>query len=254
MTWRLKELLRRRRRPRPAESRPSRPDRNPPVTVITLDPALFTGATDLALRGWARQTGSVRRLMYGPIPHPAFAEGRVEMLDQAIHGTAGMVYVVGWSEGARIAAKWLRDKGPTSPVDPSRIVFILLGNPERKHGGVCVVPSPPRKLFGLINPEADYGGCGVPEDTRYRVFDLARQYGGWEDAPNVVAPSATALGALSDAYHMDYFSVSLDDDMLIHTENNVTHGLWVTGVPNREIVEASYRRPPYRVGRLQVAA
>lgn len=247
-----------RRRPRPAASRnPADGGRDPDTIVITLDPAFFPGTTELALQGWARRAGVVRRLNYPPLPNAAVVAAAVEQLDAMLLSMAGTkVYVEGWSLGAQIAAAWQRKYGPTSTVDPANVTFVLIGFPENEFGGACAVPSPPRKLFGLIRPKADYGGCGIPADTRYRTFVLSRQYAGWEDCPNVPAPSQLAMKVLDDAYHMDYFTVSLDDpELMAWTRGNITYGLWPTKVPwwaagKRAEIEASYQRPPYVAGGL----
>lgn len=228
--------------------------RTPPAqpTVLTLDPAFFTGVTDIALRGWAKRTGRIKRINYGAIPLPGVVAAAVGQLDRALTSIPGRKFVLGWSEGAQIAAKWLRDKGPTSTLDPGAVTFVLIGNPERRYGGACVVPSPPSKLFGILKPKAAYGGCGVPADTRFRVVDFARQYGGWEDCPTVAQPSPLALSTISDAYHMQYFTVGLDDPSVVtHTEGNITWALHRTPLrreSERAAIEASYERPPYAPG------
>lgn len=227
----------RRRQPRPSEP-----------LVLTLDPAFFGGTTELALREWARRTGSVQRINYGAIPLPSIVAGGVNMLDAALRNATVKVYVIGWSEGAQVIAKWLRDHGPTSNVDPANVTFVLIGNPERKHGGACVVQSPPKKFFGLIAPKAHYGGCGIPDDTPYRVYDVARQYDGWADVPTVTHPCHLSLSTIDDAYHMDYFTVGLEG-ALSHTEGNVTYVLIPTKIRrecDRAAIEADFERPPYQ--------
>ena len=226
------------------------------TTVFTLDPAFFVGATKRALGGWAKTAGDVRPIRYGAIPMPMFVRKGVRLLNKALTTTPGPKYVLGWSEGAQIIAKWLREHGPDSEVNPADVVFILLGNPERFYGGACVVPSPPRKMGGLIKPKPSYGGCGFPADTRYRVVDLCRQYEGWADVPTVEEPSKVSLKNVDDGLHMNYFGVSLEDpDLLLHTEGNVTYGMWPTKLRHendRAAIEADYQRPPYTPGTLSL--
>ena len=238
----------RRRHRRGRQPTPDRP------TVFTLDPALFAGATELALRNWAHRTGVVRRINYGALPIASLAALGVAMLDKQLRETPGRKYVLGWSEGAQIIYKWLRERGPTSGVDPSEVVFISIGNPERKYGGACVVPSPPPKLFGLIDkPRASYGGCGLPDDTPFRVVDFVREGDGWADCPTVECPSELALGIPDDGIHMDYGlfdpSVTLDNpSILTRTEGNVTYALLPTpAIRNcdREATACDFNRPPY---------
>jgi hypothetical protein len=212
--------------------------------------------TKLAMRGWAARTGQVRPVPYGPLPWPMplpiFARHTARNLDSALRralaDTDGIVWVLGWSLGAQVAYKWLRDYGPTSDLPPDRIRFVSLGNPEREHGGACVVPSPPMKISG--RPKAAYGGCGVPEGNRYTVWDFVRQHDGWADCPTVEQPTAEALAACDDGIHMDYFTASLDDDdVLAFTgTNGVTYLFKPTRLPDpakQSRIERSYQRPAY---------
>jgi hypothetical protein len=224
--------------------------------VLTVDPALVPGMTVRAMRGWASRTGLVRAVRYGPlpwpIPLPIFATFTTKNLDDALRSalrdTDNMVWCVGWSQGGQITYKWLRDYGPTSDIPPDRVRFVSLGNPERLHGGACVVPNPPTKISG--RPKASYGGCGVPEGNRYTVWDFVRQHDGWADCPTVEQPTAEAWAACDDGIHMDYFTVSIEDsDVVAFTgPDNVTYFLKPTVLPDRAKqarIEQSYRRPPY---------
>lgn len=251
----------------PVEARrrpPQEPGRRPDAIVLCLDPALFPGTTQLAMNGWARKTGEVRpvNLGWGSIPLPFFAKRTAKLLDdeirQALGDTDGMVYVEGWSEGAGAAYIWLRQHGgltedgePKSDIPPGRVAFVCLGNPERAHGGACVVPKPPRKLFGFLKPSASYGGCGISADNRYIVIEAARQRDGWADCATAENPSREALDYPDDAYHMDYFSVDPHDpDALVCTEGKVTYLLWLSPMRNAEKqarIEAEfYDRPDYQ--------
>jgi hypothetical protein len=219
--------------------------------VLTLDPAFFVGTTALSMRGWAGRTGRVKRINYGAIPLLPFVLVGVILLDQAlkraVKDTTATVWVLGWSQGAQIIYKWLRQNGPRSTIPVDRVRFVSIGNPERLYGGAVVVPSPPRKLFGK-KPVASYVGSGVPNGNRYQVIDFARQYDGWADLPNVVSPSSLSLSTISDAYHLDYFSVSIEDSDVVSFAgpNNVTYLLKPTSVPNKNTVEQSYSRPAYQ--------
>jgi hypothetical protein len=219
------------------------------VIVFALDPALFSAPSmELALRGWAIQPGrTFRRIVWCNIlPLPYFANKAVKDLNHALTTTPGPKTVFGWSAGARIANKWQREFGPTSPIPPEDLQFINIGDPENRFGGACVVPNPPKKLFGMIRPKADYGGPGIPEDTRYHTIVLTRQYDGWADCPNAEQPSAEALAAPDDGIHMNYFDVGLDDDDLLrYTIGNVTYLLKPTGHKNQRTIERSFRRPGY---------
>jgi len=229
----------------------SRQRRSAQPIVLTLDPAFFVGTTALSMRGWARRNGRVRQINYGAIPLLPFAAIGAKMLDvalkRAVNETTATVWVLGWSQGAQVIYKWLRHYGPRSGIPVSRVRFISIGNPERVYGGATVVQSPPRKLFGN-KPVASYGGRGVPNGNRYRVTDFVRQYDGWADLPTVATPSALALQTISDAYHLDYFTVSIEDSDVVSFDgpNNVTYLLKPTSVFNKVVVEQSYQRPPYQ--------
>lgn len=219
--------------------------------VLTLDPAFFVGTTALSMRGWARRNGRVRNIEYGAIPLLPFTVIGAKMLDtalrRAVNETTGPISVLGWSQGAQVIYKWLRQYGPRSTIPVSRVHFISIGNPERLYGGATVVQSPPRKLFGN-KPVASYGGKGVPNGNRYRVTDFVRQYDGWADLPTVASPSALSLATINDAYHLDYFTVSIEDSDVVQFAgpNNVTYLLKPTTVLFKNTVEQSYQRPAYQ--------
>ena len=219
--------------------------------VLTLDPAFFVGTTALAMREWAKRNGQVRQINYGAIPLLPFTVIGAKMLDdelkKSVRETTGMVHVLGWSQGAQVIYKWLRQYGPRSAIPASRVRFISIGNPERLYGGATVVISPPRKLFGT-RPVASYGGRGVPSKNRYQVTDFVRQYDGWADLPTALIPSSLALSTISDFYHLNYFNVSIEDSDVVaykHT-NNVTYMLKPTNVLFKNLVELSYSRPNYQ--------
>jgi hypothetical protein len=208
--------------------------------VLCLDPAFFKGATVRSLRKWAKKQNH-RTIRYGNIPLPHFAEKGCELLHQELLVAAGPVTVLGWSEGAQVAVKWLREYAPSTPFIAD-LDFVLIGNPERKYGGACVVANPPRH-FG-VKPTAAYGGCGFPEDTPYKVTDFARQYDGWADLPTSLEPGKAARKVPSDGIHMNYFKVGLDDaDVLSCVEGNVTYLLKPTRHRLSEEAEVDYERP-----------
>jgi hypothetical protein len=211
-----------------------------PHIVLCLDPAFFRGATKKALHKWAKKQNH-KNIRYTNIPLPKFAEQGCRMLHDELVLASGPVTVLGWSEGAQVAAKWLREQGPSfTPVAP--LDFILIGNPERKYGGACCVVNPPRHMG--VKPTAAYGGCGVPEDTQYPVVDYARQYDGWADLPTSEDPGKAARKVPSDGIHMNYFGVDLDDpDVLSYTEGNITYKLKPTEHRLSEEAEVDYDRP-----------
>ena len=214
------------------------------TTVLGLEPAFFP-----VMAVWMNryaQTGGrrFRKVNYPNIPSPRNAAKGVGLLDTALHRTDGPVIVFGHSMGAQVASKWLRERGPTSSIDPARVTFLLCGNPERKYGGALCVPSTPRYLGMKVQPS--YGGPGIPDDTRYTVLDYSRQYDWWADAATSVSPAKAAVANMSQAIHCDYFRVGLNDaDVRRYTEGNRTYLLKPTplSATKRAAVETSYRRP-----------
>ena len=214
-------------------------DTNPDHLVLCLDPAFFKGATKRALRKYAKKQNH-KVVRYQNIPLPLFAEKGCELLNDELKRTEVPVTVLGWSEGAQVAVKWLRDFGPNSDLED--LEFILIGNPERKYGGACCVVNPPRH-FG-VKPTAAYGGCGIPDGNRFPVIDYARQYDGWADLPTSADPGHAARKVPSDGIHMNYFHVGLDDeDVLTYVEGNITYKLKPTQHRLSEEAEVDYERP-----------
>lgn len=215
------------------------------VTVLCLEPAFFP-----VMKTWMKDYATTgdrfyEKVRYPNIPNARNAAAGVRALDEALHRSTGQVVVFGHSMGAQVAAKWLREKGPSSTVAVSRVRFLLAGNPERKYGGALCVPSTP-KLWGVYTVRASYGGPGVPDDTPYTVIDYARQYDWWADHPTVPNPSKEALRNASMEIHCDYWNVGLDDpDVLSYTEGTRTYLLKPTARALEVLyaVEPSYVRP-----------
>lgn len=214
--------------------------------VLGLEPAFFP-VMQTWMRHYATSGGrTFVKVRYPNIPSARNAATGVDRLDDALHATAGQVVVFGHSMGAQVIYKWLREVGPTSDIDPTRVKFLSCGNPERKYGGTLRVPTVPRTSFGL-KVQPTYGGPGIPGDTPYTVIDYVRQYDWWADYPNVENPSTEAMRNASVGIHMNYWGVGLDDpDVRSHTEGNVTYLLKPTRLKSpsqQEIVEQSYIRP-----------
>lgn len=158
------------------------------------------------LRGDLFRGNFVRRdVPYTTIPSLANAEEGAANLDNALHSYPGLKMVVETqSMGSQVAYKWLRDYGPTSDIDPDDVIFAGTGNLERKYGGAATVPE-----SGI---SADYGGIGIPDDTPYTVYDVARQYEFWCDYPTGEMNELAGLNALAGFFlHLDYSQVTVND-------------------------------------------
>lgn len=127
----------------------------------------------------------------------------------------GPTVLFGVSHGARALCLLLRDE---PDFDPEKVAVVMMGNPERKYGG--------------LKP-SDFGGVGIPDDTPFRVYDVARQYDYWADYPNGTNKT-TALrnvreGQLQDVLfrngpHSDYSMVYIGDPAnVVWKEDNRTY-------------------------------
>lgn len=230
-------------------------------TVLTLEPAgvgqpPFGGVMN---KGWLKgQVTAGQKVISVPFtntPSTANAAAAVVTLDSYLQShinDPGGVVVFGHSMGSQVAYKWLREYGPTSAIDPAKVQFILTGNPDRKYGGTLRVMSPPLPLSSAVI----YGGPGLPEDTPYRVMDIARQYEYFADYPSALNPNNTAVSNVSIWLHLDYFHVGLNDPgNVTWTEGNVTYVIirttpcpiiactpWMDAI-TRITVELGYNRP-----------
>lgn len=156
-------------------------------TLILIDPMGFNlislGFQYMLLKGTLVKPGdTVYRLPYTNQAGAANIAGGVAALNTKLNNTSGDIFVFGYSEGAQVITKWLRDYGTSSPILPtSRLKFLLIGNAERRYGGfaykhqnlaaICDVD-------GLPDP--------LPDGTstvHYQVTDFARQYDGFADFP-----------------------------------------------------------------------
>lgn len=219
-------------------------------TLIVVDPMGLNltslGLERLLLKGSLVKSGdAVYRLPYVNQAGAANIAGGVTALNTKLTSTAGDILVFGYSEGAQVVTKWLRDYGTSSPVTPtSRLKFLLIGNAERRYGGFAYKHTNLAAICdvdGLPDP--------LPDGTstvHYQVTDFARQYDGFADFPSaqdiqqavdsagaaISDPLNWALRALQDVsnavtgdhkdaalnavlgmqmVHTNYFSVTPDD-------------------------------------------
>lgn len=162
------------------------------TTILTLEPLsgnLFPGGTMRHNFGGAKldKTGSttrewlecpagtrVIRVNYPAAPTPNSIPRGLDSLDLAVRSTTGDILIFAHSQGAQVVSRWLRLRSDSagSP-SPSRLRFLLIGNPLRKYGG-----------YGVGRPEFDGAtGLATPNDTPYEVTDYKLQYDGWADDP-----------------------------------------------------------------------
>lgn len=149
-------------------------------------------------------------------------------LNNALVATSGKKTVFAHSLGAVVASYWIEHYGPSSLIPLADLDFILIGNPVRKYNG----------YYPLHNFTVGHGlgndvvadGTVMPtiniEDSDYAVTDLALQYDGWADWPNL-----TDTGYPVDlakwgtwTWHLLYAWMPLDrSDYRKHTEGNIEY-------------------------------
>ncbi|RTL35998.1 MAG: PE-PPE domain-containing protein [Candidatus Melainabacteria bacterium] len=137
----------------------------------------------------------------------------VAALDAALRSTPGPIIVLAHSQGAQVASHWMRQHAnDSSAPPPSRVTFILLGNPLRACGGRGIGQ---REFGGTI-------GKPTPTTTPWTVIDVARRYDGWADWPtdenNQLAVKNANIGRR--VYHIHYDEVELFDP---------AHTVWQNG-------------------------
>jgi len=136
-------------------------------------------------------------IAYTNQPGEANIADGVAKLDAKITDTRGEKLVFAYSEGAQVATRWLRENNATADVPSGDMSFLLIGNSERKYGGM---------IHGLDGFSSIADTKGLPDaKVRWRVVDLARQYDGWADYPNApkirtAMEDLSAIGSGSSAY------------------------------------------------------
>ncbi|QZT61232.1 PE-PPE domain-containing protein [Mycolicibacterium austroafricanum] len=212
------------------------------IPVLTLAPAFYP-MNPQVLRGELFRYPYVQvKVPYVNLPLNAFAAGGVAKLDSYLHKYVGRrILVLGYSEGAQVIYKWIRENGASSDISPFEVTFLCIGNLERKYNG--------------LPDGGDYpggvGGTGLPDGAHgYRIIDIARQYDFWADHPddtgNAVAmrnvdPKGTNFGTGSPV-HGDYKRVSPNPDHphnFAVTEDTITY-VWAPTYPAPIIDDADF--------------
>ena len=243
------------------------------TTVFTIDGAGWSGFLRFMCRGAVTKGKTVENVKYPNtyfdglryVPAVAAVQRGAQALDEMLtaHFNASpnaddvLVYAV--SMGAQVACKWLRERGPTSSVPTDRVSFLLLANPEQPFHGIY--RADPKLVTFMKLP--DYGGVGVPADTRFAVTDLCRQYDGMADFPNLPAAHVDSLAVRNALLglvlvHNNYFRLDINSAENVRVRRgNITYVLSPTRVPpacglsalfparlkrRRQRIESSYDR------------
>jgi len=237
------------------------------ATVLTLAPA-FNEMSPTWLRGELfAAPNEVVKVPYTNFPAASNTHKGADKLNDMLHSYPGRKIVAGHSQGAQVADDWLRRYGPTSDIDPATVQFVMTGDPESKYNGCANVPN-----SGCV---AAYGGNNFPDDTRYTVKVIARQYDYFADCPNDLSNqtavknrnASQSVGGKGElkSVHTNYSNIGLNDPgNKTFQEGNATYILgapatyylpmvtakWTNDASKiaddaelRPIVESAYSRP-----------
>lgn len=182
------------------------------ATVFTFDPAFFPlRAMDGSewLRGELYQAPNVVvRVEYknnpiwflnNPLDNIKYGAAQIVPLTQRYEPPW---ILLGHSMGGQLLNWWLRNIGPTTPIDPALCEFIVTGDPEQAYNGLYSIPG----SGGVVA----YGGKGIPSNSPYKYTSAQRQYDYYGDHPNVLS-NVTAMKNIKagKAVHLDYSKESL---------------------------------------------
>lgn len=186
------------------------------LTIAALDVGIDRAVNYMAkvCNGWAVKDG--RRQMRVPTtgmldpsagdnPNGAIATA-ARALDGLLRRTPGPKVVFGYSQGAQIAGEWLRRYGKLQPIPPAELSFLLIGNPERRYG------------------KQPWTKKTTPDDTGYRVRDVARRHDNWADYDPKVHPT-NKLAAMFGNIHTNYWKTDIYDPRaeIVRVVGNTTY-------------------------------
>ena len=216
-----------------------------PTRVLTL--SLLPGGNNDDLSGvMCESPRACKDVLYSR----ANSAAAVATLNQALRdGTTGKQIVFAYSQGARVAGRWLTENAGTEGAPTAQeLTFVLMGNPSRKYGGSD-------RDWETTFPETDY-----------RVIDVSQQYDMASDFPDNPFNLLALLNANAGFFftHQDYETVDIYDEAnYVWVEGNTTYVFvptenlplltplrWVglgfladaLNAPLKEIVERAYDR------------
>ncbi|MDA2893486.1 PE-PPE domain-containing protein [Mycolicibacterium sp. BiH015] len=216
-----------------------------PTRVLTL--SLLPGGNDDDLSGvMCESPRTCTDVLYSR----ANSAAAVATLNQALRdGTTGKQIVFAYSQGARVAGRWLTENaGAEGAPTAQDLSFVLMGNPSRKYGG------------------SDRDWETTFPETEYRVIDVSQQYDMASDFPDNPFNLLALLNANAGFFftHQDYETVDIYDEAnYVWVEGNTTYVFvptenlpllkplrWVglgfladaLNAPLKEIVERAYDR------------
>lgn len=152
-----------------------------------------------------------------PVNWPFLVPLGVPILDTAIKSTSGSIVVFGFSEGTQVVEQWvIQHANDLNAPSSANLIFVVIGNSSRAYGGSL---NSGTGSFGEVWPQ-----------SRYKVFDIAREYDFAADFPNnpsspyfllaVINALASGLGT------HDYSGINLNDPAnTVWTVGNITYVL-----------------------------
>lgn len=145
-------------------------------------------------------------------------------LKQALSETSGDVVIMAYSQGAVIGTRWLINDASTAPESPDSLYVVLLGNQSQSLNGWSTIS----------------GGVKTPNDGKYKVVDVCRQYDPLCDYPNIAGLPAimNALAGYTQL-HGNYTNVDVNDpNNWVRTVGNTTYVL----VPTEQLPMFTWMR------------
>lgn len=141
-------------------------------------------------------------LSNGDNPQGSIQTG-ARLLDAAIRATPGPKTVLGYSQGAQVVGAWMVAHAYRHDA-PDDLQFILIGNLERRYGNPLWVPKT------------------TPDDTRYKVWDVAKSDDGWCNGTN---PKKGLIVGVGGKGHLNYWNTDLfgPDNEVIRVVGNTTY-------------------------------
>ncbi len=176
-----------------------------PTRVLTL--SLLPGGNDDDLSGVMCESP---RSCHDVVYSRASSTKAVATLNTVLRdGTTGKQIVFAYSQGARVAARWLSENGGTEGAPTAEeLSFVLMGNPSRKYGG------------------SDRDWDTTFPDSDYHVIDVSQQYDMASDFPDDPFNLLALLNANAGFFftHQDYETVDIYDEAnYVWVEGNTTY-------------------------------
>lgn len=134
----------------------------------------------------------------------------VAILNTAVRdGSTGRQIIFAYSQGARVAARWLKENGNTEGAPTAAdLSFVLMGNPSRKYGGSD-------RDWDYTFPDSDYAVIDVSQE-----YDLASDFP--DDRRNWLAMMNANMAFFTT--HQDYEAVDIYSEAnYVWTEGNTTY-------------------------------